>query len=73
MAITMPWAGVLVCGDYVSPVEDPMVEADPADYRATLERLRTLAASAEWIVPGHGAPLRSERALEIVDEHLAKL
>ncbi|MCW2968477.1 MAG: fold metallo-hydrolase [Solirubrobacteraceae bacterium] len=73
MAIAMPWAGVLACGDYLSPVEDPMVEAGPADYRDTLERLRPLVAAAEWVVPGHGAPLASARALEILDEHLEKL
>jgi glyoxylase-like metal-dependent hydrolase (beta-lactamase superfamily II) len=73
MAVLVPWAGVLVCGDYLSPVEDPMVEGSAEDYRATLERLRPLAAGAEWVVPGHGAPIRSARALEILDDHLAKL
>jgi len=73
MAIVVPWAGVLICGDYLSPVEDPMVEAGASDYRATLERLRPLVRAAEWIVPGHGAPLTPARAEEILDDHLAKL
>lgn len=73
MAIVVPWAGVLICGDYLSPVEDPMVEAAAGDYRATLERLRPLAEAAEWVVPGHGAPLTSARAMAILDDHLAKL
>lgn len=73
MAIVVPWANVLICGDYLSPVEDPMVEADPADYCATLERLRGLATAAEWVVPGHGAPLTPARAVEILDDHLGKL
>ena len=73
MALYVPWAGVLVCGDYLSPCEAPMVEGDAAEYRATLERLRPLAAGAEWVVPGHGAPLEPARALEILDEHLAAL
>jgi glyoxylase-like metal-dependent hydrolase (beta-lactamase superfamily II) len=74
MALVVPWAGVLVCGDYLSPVESPEGHTtDASEYRATLERLRPLAAAAEWVVPGHGAPLKSERALEILDDHLAKL
>lgn len=73
MAIVVPWAGVLVCGDYLSPVEDPMVDAGRDEYRATLERLRPLAEAAEWVVPGHGAPMKPGRALEVLDDHLAKL
>jgi glyoxylase-like metal-dependent hydrolase (beta-lactamase superfamily II) len=73
MAIVAPWAGVLVCGDYLSPVEEPMVEHDAAEYRATLERLRPLAEAAEWVVPGHGAPIRPAQAVEILDAHLATL
>jgi glyoxylase-like metal-dependent hydrolase (beta-lactamase superfamily II) len=73
MAIVVPWAGVLVCGDYLSPVEDPMVEHETAEYRGTLERLRPLVEAAEWIVPGHGAPLKPARALQILDDHLGKL
>ena len=73
MAIWAPWARVLVCGDYVSPVERPMVEGDRAEYAATLERLRPLAEQADWVVPGHGAPLRSPRALEILADHLAEV
>ncbi len=61
---------MLVCGDYLSPVEAPMVGGEAADYRATLERLRGLAERAEWVVPGHGAPLSAARALEILAEHL---
>lgn len=71
MAIVVPWAGVLVCGDYLSPVEAPMVEAGAEAYRATLERLRPLVESVEWVVPGHGAPLGRARALEILEAHLA--
>ena len=74
MALLVPWAGVLICGDYLSPVETPEGHtADAAAYRATLERLRPLAAGAEWVVPGHGVPMASARALEILDDHLAKL
>ena len=74
MAILAPWAGVLVCGDYLSPCETPEGHTtDAAEYRETLERLRGLVARVEWVVPGHGAPLRPDRALEILDDHLARL
>lgn len=72
MAILVPWAGVLVCGDYLSPCEDPMV-VDAEQYHETLELLRGLLARVEWVVPGHGPPLQPARALEILDDHLAKL
>src|SRR3954447_14836236 len=32
MALWAPWAEVLVCGDYLSPVERPMVGGDAAEY-----------------------------------------
>lgn len=73
MAIVVPWAKVLICGDYLSPWEEPMVGADRAHYRDTLERLRPLVRAAEWVVPGHGAPLTPARAEEILDAHLAQL
>ncbi|MCW2991462.1 MAG: fold metallo-hydrolase [Solirubrobacterales bacterium] len=73
MAIVAGWAGVLVCGDYLSPVEEPMVEHEAGAYRETLERLRPLVSAAAWVVPGHGAPLAPARALEILDDHLEKL
>jgi glyoxylase-like metal-dependent hydrolase (beta-lactamase superfamily II) len=75
MAIVIPWARVLVAGDYLSTVEPPelgkgsSVEA----YLATLERLRPLLASAEHVVPGHGPVLNAERALGVLDENVALL
>src|ERR671932_613168 len=70
MALWAPWAGVLVCGDYLSPVEIPMLsEGGSRDaYLATLERLRPLVEQARWVVPGHGAPTEAPRAAEILDE-----
>jgi glyoxylase-like metal-dependent hydrolase (beta-lactamase superfamily II) len=69
-AYWLPWAKTLICGDYLSPVEIPMLSAggSVAAYRATLTRLEPLVAQAEWIVPGHGAPIGPERALEILHE-----
>ena len=76
MALLVPWANVLVCGDYLSPVEDPTTPSPPADredYRATLERLGELLGRVEWVVPGHGAPMAAARAAEVLADHLAKL
>jgi glyoxylase-like metal-dependent hydrolase (beta-lactamase superfamily II) len=42
-------------------------------YRATLERLGELARSASWVIPGHGAPIDAERALEILAEDVSYL
>jgi len=63
---------LLVCGDYLSDVEIPMV-ADLDDYRATLARLAALAEECEAIVPGHGVPHDRAKALQIVDEDLEYL
>ena len=75
VAYWLPWARVLVCGDYLSPVEIPMLSpgGSIAVYRATLERLRPLAEQAEWVVPGHGAPYTGQRALEVLAEDDAYL
>ena len=72
MAIWIPWARVLVCGDYLSPVEIPWLSegGSVSAYRATLERLRPLVEAADHIVPGHGAVLDAARALAILREDL---
>jgi glyoxylase-like metal-dependent hydrolase (beta-lactamase superfamily II) len=69
------WAGVLVCGDYLSPVELPMLSdgGSLAAYRETLIRLRPLVEQAAWVVPGHGTPLERERALRLWEEDAAYL
>jgi glyoxylase-like metal-dependent hydrolase (beta-lactamase superfamily II) len=75
MAVWVPWAGVLVVGDYLSEVEIPVLGegGSPAMYVATLERLRALVAQAQFVVPGHGPVLEAERALELLEEDLAYL
>ncbi len=61
-AYWMPWLYVLVCGDYLSPVEIPMlsrggsVDSLPGD----AGRLRAAGRGGSWVVPGHGAPISSE-------------
>ena len=75
MAVWIPWAGVLVCGDYLSPREIPMIsEGGSRDaYLATLRRLEPLVARATTIVPGHGEPVDSVRALALLREDVAYL
>jgi hydroxyacylglutathione hydrolase len=74
-AFLAPLAGVLVCGDYLSDVEIPLIASagSLADYRDTLNRLRPLVERVETVVPGHGSPHDSATALRILDEDLAYL
>ncbi|HWE10524.1 MAG TPA: MBL fold metallo-hydrolase [Solirubrobacteraceae bacterium] len=67
VAYWLPWARALVCGDYLSPVEIPALSpgGSPSAYRATLARLQPLVAQAEWVIPGHGAPVAGGRAEDI--------
>jgi glyoxylase-like metal-dependent hydrolase (beta-lactamase superfamily II) len=70
VAYSLPWMRALVCGDYLSPVEIPMLGTGgslPA-YRETLRRLRPLVAQCDWVIPGHGAPIDADRALDIMAE-----
>jgi glyoxylase-like metal-dependent hydrolase (beta-lactamase superfamily II) len=75
MAIWVPWARVLVCGDYMLPVEIPWLQEQGSRdaYLATLERLRPYVERADWVVPGHGAPMDAQRALAIMREDVAYL
>jgi glyoxylase-like metal-dependent hydrolase (beta-lactamase superfamily II) len=74
-AFLVPWLGVLVCGDYLSPVEIPWISPGGSvdAYLATLERFRALIGRADTIVPGHGRPLKPEEAIRILDEDVAYL
>jgi glyoxylase-like metal-dependent hydrolase (beta-lactamase superfamily II) len=78
LAAWIGWARVLVCGDYLSPVEVPMISAGGSrdGYLATLRRLEPLVDAAAYVVPGHGDPLEGARAAAILREdvnYLAKL
>jgi glyoxylase-like metal-dependent hydrolase (beta-lactamase superfamily II) len=70
MAINIPWAGVLVVGDYLSSIEIPVLDAaNTVDaYLATLERLRPLVERAKHIVPGHGPLGDGESALDVLEQ-----
>ncbi len=74
-ALYISWADVLCPGDYLSPVEIPLLGPGgslPA-YRQTLERLAPLVERAALVVPGHGAPVARERALGLLEEDLVYL
>lgn len=75
MALWVPWARVLVCGDYLSPVEIPWIAdgGSRSAYLATLARLAALVEQAEYVVPGHGAVLDATRAAAILREDVAYL
>ena len=57
-AVLAGFAGVLVCGDYLSDVEIPTISSGGSvdAYRSTLARLASLVARARVVVPGHGSP-----------------
>jgi glyoxylase-like metal-dependent hydrolase (beta-lactamase superfamily II) len=75
MAIWIDWAGVLVCGDYLSPVEIPMISdgGSVGAYLATLDRLEPLVEGATWVVPGHGTPVDPVQAAAVLREDRAYL
>jgi glyoxylase-like metal-dependent hydrolase (beta-lactamase superfamily II) len=75
MAVWVPWARVLVAGDYLSPVEIPMLSdgGSIAAYIATLNRLERLVEQADHVVPGHGGPIDATQALAILREDRAYL
>ena len=71
MAIVVPWARVLIAGDHLSPVEIPMVGESAGaldEYLLTLDRLEPLVEAEDVVIPGHGEPIDSERALAILRE-----
>jgi glyoxylase-like metal-dependent hydrolase (beta-lactamase superfamily II) len=75
MAIVIGWAGVLVAGDYLSPVEIPQLGAGDRieQYLETLERLGGLLEDVEQVVPGHGPPIAAELARSVCEEDRAYL
>jgi glyoxylase-like metal-dependent hydrolase (beta-lactamase superfamily II) len=75
MALWIPWASVLVCGDYLSPVEIPWLSSSgsASAYLATLDRLQPVVERAAHVVPGHGPVVESSRALAVLEEDRAYL
>ncbi len=75
MAVFAPWMGLLVVGDYLSPVEIPMISpgGSVAEYRGTLSALAPVVERAATVVPGHGAPLDRDGALRVLEQDAAYL
>lgn len=72
-AYLIPWARVLVVGDYLSSHAIPELSpgASLDNYLATLRRLAPLLTQTDVVVPGHGEPLDSARAAAILREDAA--
>jgi glyoxylase-like metal-dependent hydrolase (beta-lactamase superfamily II) len=66
--------GLLVVGDYLSPVEFPFATS-PTAYRQTLAGLIELLREdpPESVIPGHGPPLTAEEALAVAEADLGYL
>jgi glyoxylase-like metal-dependent hydrolase (beta-lactamase superfamily II) len=75
VAYWLSWLRTLVCGDYLSPVEIPMISPGGSldGYLTTLRGLQPLVERADTVVPGHGAPIDRETAVRILTEDLAYL
>lgn len=74
-AFLIDWAKVLVCGDYLSPIEIPAINqgGSATTYLATLERLAALLYRVDTVVPGHGIPYDREHALAVLQEDVKYL
>ncbi|MGO9754059.1 MAG: MBL fold metallo-hydrolase [Solirubrobacteraceae bacterium] len=72
-AFFVSWLQVLICGDYISPVEIPMIEPSGSGeaYVNTLARLSPLVDASQTIVPGHGTPLTHLEAYALLREDLS--
>jgi glyoxylase-like metal-dependent hydrolase (beta-lactamase superfamily II) len=74
-AYWIAWLEILVCGDYLSPVEIPMISPGGSitAYLATLERLGGLVEQAQTVIPGHGGPISGERARRLLEQDISYL
>jgi len=75
MAVLVPWAGVLIAGDYLSSIEIPTLGAGGQleTYLDTLARLRVLLARVQHVVPGHGPVIDADASRRVLEEDLAYL
>ena len=61
---------MLVCGDYLTPLEIPMISegGSARAYADTLARLAPLLATADNVIPGHGGPHGRDDAERILEQ-----
>ena len=74
-AFLAPSLNILICGDYLSPVEIPWISdgGSLSAYLATLQRLRPLVERVTTVVPGHGGPIERETAQRLLEEDVEYL
>src|SRR5262249_44410788 len=74
-AFELPEPGILVAGDYLSPVEFPTLDHSPELYRRALETLlaRLGARPGLTVVPAHGPAMDAAGAAAIGEADLASL
>ena len=75
LMLWVPWANVLIVGDYLSPLELPSWDehGSRAAYRHTLDHLADLVPQARYVIVGHGGPIGRVEALKLLDEDRAYL
>jgi glyoxylase-like metal-dependent hydrolase (beta-lactamase superfamily II) len=75
LAYFLPEPGILLAGDYLSPMTYPFVISSIAAAAATYARLLELieAQRPRWVVPGHGRALSTAEARQIGAADLAYL
>ncbi len=61
-------ARALAAGDYVSPVELPRLRGPLQAHLDTLDRLETIIADVEIVIPGHGHAMKRDVALQVLAE-----
>jgi len=66
----VPWLKTLICGDFLSPVEQPQVQAgQETKYLETLEQIERLLPELEYVIPARGLPMSSKVAESVLASH----
>jgi glyoxylase-like metal-dependent hydrolase (beta-lactamase superfamily II) len=68
LALVVPDPPLIMCGDYLSPLEIPKVRGSVDNYLSTLDLLEQRLTDVELVVPGHGWPLLPDQARILLEE-----